>query len=173
MNIISKIRIFLISTFLFSVMVGCNKDKYERVPDVPVNVKINIHSHLTFMGYGETVMILPNENNVGYIKFNDDSRANINLTSKVYGYGIVLYRYDQEVFVAYDRTCTFRPESNYCGIEFDKSGILPTCPCCSSRFIVSFAGEATGYPTSESQAAFALLQYRTTVSNGWLTISKY
>ena len=173
MNITSKINIFLLFLLLFTAIVSCNKDKYEQVPYVPVNVKINLYSHLTFMGIGETVMVLPDDDNIGYIKFNDDSGNNVSLTSKVYGYGIILYRYDQELFLAYDRTCTFRPETNYCALEFDGSGILPTCPCCSSRFIVSYAGEATGYPTSDSQAALALKQYRTTVSNGTLTITNY
>ncbi len=171
MNTISKIKFFLLFTFLFTGFLSCDKNNYEQVPYVSVNVKINIYSNLTFMGIGETVMILPDDSNYGYIRFNDDSRSDIYLTSKVYGNGIILYRYDQEAFLAYDRTCTFKPATNYCGLEFDDSGILPTCPCCESRFIVSYAGEATGYPTSDSQAALALKQYKTTISNGILKIS--
>lgn len=119
------------------------------------------------MGPGETVMILPDENNFGFIRFNGGGRNDIHLTSKVYGNGIILYRGDLG-FSAYDRTCTYLPETNYCGLEFDDSGLLPTCPCCESRFIA-----LTGQSADGSKAYLDLKPYRTSISNGTLTITNY
>lgn len=138
----------------------------EQVPYVPVDVEINLYPNLQALGIGQTALILPDEYNNGYVKINDERSGIIPLTSKVFGNGLVLYRYDELVFYAYDRTCTFQPSKN-CAIEIDDSGWLPTCPCCKSQFIITF----NGYPTETSNAVLPLKQYPTRVSLGVLHIT--
>ncbi|MFW6352551.1 MAG: hypothetical protein ACOC2E_09185 [Bacteroidota bacterium] len=156
----SKVLIFFLFLLLLPMKFGCDKKKYEQVPYVPVDISINLFPNLSMMGIGETVLILSDENNNGYIQFNDAERQKIYLNSKVYGNGIILYRYDREDFYAYDRTCTFRPITNNCAIEPDKSGILPKCPCCSSVFIIT----VDGLPTDQSPAHFSLKPYNAYVT---------
>lgn len=146
--------------------ISCEDSKYEQVPYVPVDIEINLYPNLQSLGIGQTAQILPDENNNGYVKIGDDRGTIIPLTSKVFGNGIILYRYDTEVFYAYDRTCTFQPSKN-CAIVPDKSGWLPSCPCCESQFIVTY----NGAPTDNSKALLPLKPYFVRVSRGLLHIS--
>lgn len=50
--------------------------------------------------------------------------------------GIVVYRINQQEFVAFDRHCTFQPEDN-CQIHVDEdTGITANCECCTSVFSI-------------------------------------
>lgn len=138
----------------------------EQVPYVPVDIEVNLYPNLQIMGIGQTALILPDENNNGYIQINDERSGIVPLTSKVFGNGLILYRFDDQVFYAYDRTCTFQPSKN-CVVEIDSSGWLPECPCCQSQFIITF----NGYPTEKSKAVLPLKQYNTRVNRGVLYIS--
>ena len=162
----SKIKNFLITFLLFAGLIGCEKSNFEHVPYVPVDIEINLYPNLQAMVTGQTALILPDDNNNGYIKINDERSGIIPLTSKVFGNGIIIYRYDDQVFYAYDRTCTFQPSKN-CAVEIDDSGWLPSCPCCQSQFIITFNGS----PTENSKAMLSLKQYHTRISRGVLYIS--
>ncbi len=166
-NIYSKIQKILIIFLLFTGLIACDKSKFEHVPYVPVDIEVNLYPNLQAMGAGQTALILPDDNNNGYIKINDERTGIIPLSSKVFGNGIVIYRFEEQVFYAFDRTCTFQP-SNNCAVEIDESfGWLPTCPCCQSQFIIV----ANGIPTENSKALLSLKQYRTRISRGVLYIS--
>jgi nitrite reductase/ring-hydroxylating ferredoxin subunit len=162
----SKIQIFLFTFLLFVGLITCEKSNHEYVPYVPVDIEINLYPNLEAMGIGQTALILPDDNNNGYIKINDERSGIIPLTSKVFGNGIVIYRYEKQVFYAYDRTCTFQPSKN-CAVEIDDSGWLASCPCCQSQFIITFNGS----PTENSKAVLPLKQYPTRISRGVLYIS--
>jgi nitrite reductase/ring-hydroxylating ferredoxin subunit len=140
----------------------------EQVPYVPVDIEINLYPNLQIMGHGQTALILPDENNNGYVQVNEDRSGIVPLSSKVFGNGILLFRYDDQVFYAYDRTCTFQPSKN-CAVKVksDDLGWLPKCPCCQSEFIIP----ANAYPSENSSAVLPLKAYRTRVSRGVLYIS--
>ena len=97
-----------------------------------------------------------------FVYLNDPLYINLNtIGSSVYingeGYnGIILYRESQTQFRAYERTCTYEPQSS-CAVEIDSSGIIAVCPCCDSEFYLVIEGQVKKGP-----AEISLLQYSTT-----------
>ena len=79
--------------------------------------------------------------------------------------GIILYKFNSTTYLAYERNCSFQPNSACATVEVHSSGLFMTDPCCSSMF-----GLADGYPTG-GPAWRPLLQYVTIVDGGQVTIT--
>jgi hypothetical protein len=79
--------------------------------------------------------------------------------------GIILYKQDHTTYRAYERTCSFQPNSACATVEIDASGLFMHDPCCSSQF-----GFADGFPTN-GPAWRPLLQYVTILDGSQLTIT--
>jgi nitrite reductase/ring-hydroxylating ferredoxin subunit len=71
--------------------------------------------------------------------------------------GIIVYRYDQNTFLAYERTCPYDPEKECAVVEADESSITAVDSCCMSRFLLTdgspFAGPAT-LPLKQYQTVY-------------------
>lgn len=109
----SKIQFFLLTlTFIFFIE-GCRK-KEDLVPNVYVNFTVFLSDpeFATLQTIGNSVFV------TGGVS------------------GIVIYRYSQTEFSAYDRCCTYKP-SDRCAVLPDTSNTLFLyCPCCGSRFSI-------------------------------------
>ncbi len=69
--------------------------------------------------------------------------------------GIIVYRLDQFVFYAYERTCSYDPQNECARVEVDNSGVLMVDSCCMSYFNILDGMPAGGL------AIYPLKQYFT------------
>lgn len=99
--------IFISSAIIF----GC-RNQYEGIPDVNVDVYINTldpkYQNLSGLG----------------------SWAYSNGGSK----GIIIFHYDLNQYVAYDRHCTYDSKNACSKISADNNNIYATDSCCGSQF---------------------------------------
>lgn len=79
--------------------------------------------------------------------------------------GIIVYHPSGNQYIAYERNCSFQPNSACATVEVHPSTLYLLCPCCNSTFDL-----ATGYPTG-GVAWRPLRQYETTYDGGTLTIT--
>ncbi len=128
-------RLFIkILTFTILLVVTSNscKDDYKHpVPDVYVDLLVNINTHYEL------------QNINGFIYKND------------YGFnGIVIFRYSLNEFMAFDRACPHHPYEYDCRIEV-KEPPLAIDECCGSRYLM-LDGSVVDGPSKHP-----LKQYRT------------
>lgn len=122
-------KIILAFTFLglFSLFSSCAKEEPSIIPDVYVNLYINLsfYNHLSVAGNAQK---FPNE---GYDKN-----------------GVIVYRLSFEEFLAFDATCPQHIE-NSTSINLDNNGTegTATCPHCNTTYTFLYYGQASsGYP---------------------------
>ena len=135
----SKLKLFLLFFIASLLLISCEKNN-DIIPYVPVNIYISIDPDLANLGVGGSAVYTGGLN------------------------GILIYRKSVYEFAAYERTCTYRPSDN-CAIEIDETGLIPECPCCGSKFILTNEGSVL-----EGPAVFPLKQYQTTVTGNILHI---
>lgn len=80
--------------------------------------------------------------------------------------GILIYRQSQTDFLAWERNCTYKP-SDRCSVVPDSSGLILTCPCCQSKYLVT-----NGSPMS-GEAERILNQYYTSFDGINLRVYSY
>jgi nitrite reductase/ring-hydroxylating ferredoxin subunit len=108
---VSKVHIFLITILLIGINDSCRK-KDDLVPNVAVNFTIFLSDpeFATLQTIGNYVFV------TGGVS------------------GVVIYRYSQTEFVAFDRCCSYKP-SDRCAVLPDTTNTLfLKCPCCNSKF---------------------------------------
>lgn len=79
--------------------------------------------------------------------------------------GIILYRKNASTYLAYERNCSYQPNSACATVDVHVSTLYMLCSCCSSTFDLS-----TGLPTS-GPAWRPLQQYETSLNGSTLTIT--
>lgn len=79
--------------------------------------------------------------------------------------GIILYRLNASNYLAYERNCSFQPNSACATVEVHATTLFLFCACCSSNFDF-----ATGYPTS-GPAWRPLRRYHSSLNGTTLTIT--
>jgi len=125
---------------LLTLPEGCTEEMEDVVPDVPVNVILQlIHYNLL----PASSLIVTNQmvaaTSLGY----DNN-------------GLVIYR-DINAFYAYDRTCPYHVEKSI-PVELYANTMYAECPECRSRFQLWF----NGFPTDSGPSKYPLKQYQTT-----------
>jgi hypothetical protein len=78
--------------------------------------------------------------------------------------GIILYRKNISMYLAFERNCTFQPGDACATVDIHSSTLFMQDTCCGSSF--NFDGIPTGGP-----AWRPLLQYQTSLSGNTLTIT--
>jgi len=138
-------KIILAFTFLglFSLFSSCVDEEPTIVPDVSVNLYINLsfYNHLSVEG---NALKFPNE---GY----DEN-------------GVIVYRLSFEEFLAFDATCPQHIEkSTSINLDNNGTGGTATCPHCSTKYyFINFGQASSGYP---------LKRYKVSRSGNFLTIT--
>lgn len=79
--------------------------------------------------------------------------------------GIILYYPGNSNYVAYERNCSYQPNSACATVEVHTSTLYMFCPCCNSNFDL-----ATGFPTG-GIAWRPLRKYATSLNGSTLTIT--
>lgn len=130
---------------LFSLLViasGCRDRNVNRVPDVPVNIAINIYQPDFFN------LTVPS----GWVYITGGSR------------GIIVYRKSANEFVALERHSPYQPQDN-CAVVVNEDNVIVSDPCSDSQWLI-MDGTIVQGPT-----AFALETYRTSFSDPILYIT--
>jgi len=105
-----ELRLILGLTFFMSI-ISC-RNQYDGIPDVSVDVYINIQN--------------PQYQNLAGL----GSWSYANGGSK----GIILFNLDNENFLAYERHCPYSPENACSKVSVDETDLYALDTCCSSRF---------------------------------------
>ena len=79
--------------------------------------------------------------------------------------GIIVYHRSGNDYLAFERNCSFEPNSACATVEVHVSTLYMFCPCCSSTFDFT-----SGYPTG-GPAWRPLRQYETSLNGSTLTIT--
>ena len=138
-----RISIYLLGAILVA---GCEPDlSDDAIPWQPFDVT-NINLNLP-----EYINLKMDKN---YIYLND---AGVR--------GIILYNNGGSDYIAYERNCSYQPNSATATVEVDGSSLFMTCTGCSSTFDF-----ATGYPTG-GIAWRPLRKYATSLNGSTLTIT--
>lgn len=123
------------------VSVRCGKDR-GVIPNVLVDISVNINnpSYISLTAVG------------GWMYFSGGSR------------GIVVYRYSNDQFNAFDRHCPYEPE-NTCGVlSLTSDNISVKCACCDSKFLLTDGSLQNG------PAVQPIRRYQTTFNGSILRI---
>lgn len=138
MNTLKNVVLVCTVLFLFS---KCKKNEFSAVPNVAVNLVLNINSPQFFalQGIG------------GYQYYFGGSK------------GLIIYRQDNDNFLAFDRHSPYQPEKN-CIAEVDSSFITIVDPCSGSKWSL-IDGSIVSGPT-----AAMLKQYQTNYDGIYLRI---
>jgi hypothetical protein len=78
--------------------------------------------------------------------------------------GVILYRKNQNTFLAFERNCSYRPNEACATVNIDVSTLFMIDPCCGSSF--NFDGDPIG-----GAAWRPLRQYEVIVGTGTVTIT--
>ncbi len=140
-----------IARLIFPVMVvsllfvlSCGKDEQNQGQGIIPNVYVN------FTIYPNTIDYIPPG---GYKYYNDQGNR-----------GIVLYRLDQNLFYAYERTCPYDPDKDCARVEVETSGVIAVDSCCMSQYILLDGSPFSGPST------LPLKQYRVQYDGSTLTV---
>ncbi len=121
---------------------GCRERNIDRVPDVPVNIAINVLQPDFFN------LSVPS----GWVYITGGSR------------GIIVYRKSPDEFIALERHSPYLPQDN-CAVTVNEDNVIVSDPCSGSQWLISDGSIIEG-PT-----AFPLKTYRTTFENPILYIT--
>ena len=126
----SKLIIFFIYLFLFC---GCSNEK-TPVPSNPFDIYIDLNR----------------------VEFNSFSPGtHVFVTGGGSGFGIVIYRFTDSKFAAFDRMCTSTTHDPTRVNLSEQSDLFLECPDCSSKYII-YDGSVISGP-----ARFFLTEYQT------------
>lgn len=157
MTLLSKIRFFLIFTVTVLVMLSCDREKNDVIPDAYVSFTIDLRDFpaLASIAGVDTV----------------DSK-DLRLSDRRYaggyeGSGIILYNSDYGFF-AYDRTCPHDFVTNNKVVPVKAEGLFATCPVCKT----TYALPNNGMPYS-GPGKYYLKNYKTSFSSPYLSVWNY
>lgn len=143
MNTIKTTFPFFISLLLVLVFTKCAKDD-----DQIENVYVDAYLNTTLPSYNNLVVV------GGWVYIPGGVK------------GIIVYRRNNDEFVAFDRICTYKPAEG-CAVAVDSSNIIATDACCGSRF------QLTDGIVIKGPASRGLKQYMATFTNGVVHVYNY
>lgn len=138
-------KLFVLSVALM-MFAGCEPDRSDdAIPWQPfdvININLNLPEYVHLKMDGQHMYL----NNEGVR-------------------GIILYHHSGDNYLAYERNCSYQPNSAAATVELHSSNLFMICTGCNSSFDL-----ATGYPTG-GIAWRPLNQYSTSVNGTMLTIT--
>jgi len=120
--------------FLFLISLGCRNDDADFVPNVLVDLTLNL-------------------NNPSYQPVNVVG-GHLFMPGQAYR-GLILYRASINEFLAFDMACTYRPLESCHVVGLDTATSLLKCACCTSRF--NFEGQILEGPAGRPLKAYRTL----------------
>ena len=136
--------LFFTALFL-TLPTGCAEESSDIVPDVPVNVTLQlIHYNLS----PASSLVVTNQM-VSTLSLGYDNN------------GIILYQNDVNEFFAYDRTCPYHIEKSI-PVVISDNPLMAECPDCHSFYQLWF----NGFPTGDGPSKYPLKKYQATYYPG-------
>ncbi len=154
----SKLRIFLIICIFSLLQYACNNEKNDVIPDVLVDFYIDLNDPEFFNlnAIGNFVYINRSTNNMGYKASGFDDN------------GIIIYRSQNDEFIALDRTCPHDYILDGSSIAVDAEGIYAECPECGSTYALPSFGTPVSGPSK-----YPLKMYRTSFNGQFVHVTNY
>lgn len=135
-------RLVILFVLTLCALAACRDRNNLRVPDVPVNIAINVNQPDFFN------LSVPS----GWVYITGGSR------------GIIVFRNSLNEFTALERHSPFEPENN-CAVIVNSDNIIVSDPCSASQWLI-MDGTIVNGPT-----AFPLRTYQTAFSDPMLYIT--
>jgi hypothetical protein len=107
------VRSLLVLPFSLILCLGCRDRNNNRVPEVPVNIAINIYQPDFFN------LTVPS----GWVYITGGSR------------GIIVFRKSTTEFVALERHSPYQPEDN-CAVVVNEDNVIVSDPCSDSQWLI-------------------------------------
>ena len=130
------------SIFIFFILLNSCSKNNNMIPNVPVNFRIQASE---LGGVGSAIY-----------------------TETEYGIrGIIIYHYNTNEYIAYERACSFKPSDNCESVQLnnEKNPSYLVDKCCNSKFLIE-----NGIPF-DGPALRALKQYYTEFDGTYINIS--
>lgn len=149
---LSKILLIALSLLIF---VTCTKKKEEIIPNTYVNFTIRLDDpkFTDLHAIGNSIII---------------TSEYAGRSSAGYDYnGIIVYRFSEDEFYAFDRTCPFNIDKSISVTTENASDPIAKCLECSSEYVLP----SLAFPTEKGPSRVPLKQYNTNFDG--VTISVY
>ena len=153
---ITKLSKILLITLSLLIFVTCAKKKEEIIPNTYVNFTIRLDDpkFTDLHAIGNSVII---------------TNEYAGRSSAGYDYnGIIVYRFSEDEFYAFDRTCPFNISNSISVTTENTSDPIAECPECGSEYVLP----SLAFPTEKGPSRVPLKQYNTNF-DGIQTISVY
>ncbi|MCD6567081.1 MAG: hypothetical protein J7K53_14175 [Bacteroidales bacterium] len=152
---ISKLSKILLITLSLLIFVSCAKKKEEIIPNTYVNFTIRLDDPMftNLHAIGNSVII---------------TSEYAGRSSAGYDYnGIIVYRFSEDEFYAFDRTCPYNISNSISVTTENTSDPIAKCPECGSEYVLP----SLAFPTEKGPSRVPLKQYNTNFDG--VTISVY
>ena len=152
---ISNLRKILLIALSLLIFITCTKKKEEIIPNTYVNFSLRLDdpqfTDLNAIGNSVTI-----------------TSEYAGRRSAGYDYnGIIVYRFSENEFYAFDRTCQFNIEKSITVTIENASDPIAECPECGSEYVLP----SIAFPTEKGPSRVPLKQYNTSFDG--VTISVY
>ncbi len=140
----SKVIIFSVIIVLTFQLYSCKNNNQSIIPYVYVDFTINLNDPMfnVLNAPGNAVIITSSYAGTRSAGYNN--------------HGIIVYRYSEDIFYAFDRTCPFE-ESKDQAVNIENTGdITAECPHCHTEYVLP----SLGYP-DKGPGHYPLKQYKT------------
>jgi nitrite reductase/ring-hydroxylating ferredoxin subunit len=158
----SKIKHFFISLVFAPLLITCENNKNDVIPDQYIDFTMDISGDILFAGLaaiGNSVIVTSQTNNWG----NRAAGFDYN--------GIIVYRAQidyQPDFYAYDRTCPHDYVTNELSVKVNIDFTQAICPKCSTYYELSVGGISSSGP-----GKYPLKNYKTSFDGRYLKVWNY
>ncbi len=154
----SKIKQFFIHLTIITLLISCERNKNDVIPDVYIDFTIDILDYPALESLTGSVIVDANDMRIADRKYAGGFNGN----------GIIIYRSLPEEFNAYDRTCPHDYAVNNLSKKVNIDFIEAICPDCSTHYALSSFGTPSSGP-----GQYPLKNYKTRFDSRYLTVWNY
>ena len=159
MSVRPKLIIFTLILVLPLFITSCTKNKNDVIPDVYIdfNISLNDPEFYNLSSPLTSAYVSASTNNIGLYAAGYDNN------------GIIIFRYVEDEFLAYDRTCPHDFKVNDKSVQVNIiDDIYAICPVCSTKYALpSYGTPASGI------GQYPLKNYKTAFNNPWIHVWNY
>jgi len=144
----SKIRYFFIPSLVVFLLVSCERNKNDVIPDVIVDFTIDILDYPSLQSVTGSAVIDKSDTRIPDRRYAGGFEDN----------GVIIYRSMENEFLAYDRTCPHDYAVNSLITKVNVDFTQAICPKCSTHYeLFSFGTPSSGpgkYPLKNYKTRF-------------------
>ncbi len=154
----SKIEQLFIHLIIITLLISCERNKNDVIPDVYVDFTLDILDYPPLESITGSAIVDADDMHIAERKYAGGFDGN----------GIIIYRSSPEEFNAFDRTCPHDWEINNRSIKVNVDFTEAICPQCSTHYALSSFGTPTSGP-----GRYQLKNYKTRFEGRYLTVWNY